>query len=151
MSELPLAVSLLYALQISVTLSLIFQRTVTLWNKLVFSYIGWFHTLYAGIIMWALPWSPWGSLSGQDKEEEEVEVKKGEGGQRSYRGVKYYQRNTSEKKSPIAGETVGMDKGKLKPPRGAKRASGNKQQGDGVDLDDWWQVVDEEELQVITR
>ena len=43
-----------------------------------------------------------------------------------------------------------MDKGKLKPPGGAKRASGNKQQGDGAELDAEWQVVDEEELQVIT-
>ena len=94
-----------------------------------------------------------GVWSGQDKEPEEVEVKKqtkaGEG-QRSHLGVKYYQRNRSEKKSPIAGETVGMDKGKMKPLGGAKRASGNKQQGDGADLDDGWQFVDEEELQVIS-
>ena len=61
-----------------------------------------------------------------------------------------YQRNRSEEKSPIAGETVGMDKGKVKPPGGPKRTSGNKQQGDGAELDDGWQVVDEEELQVIT-
>lgn len=103
--------------------------------------------------MWALPWSPWASWSGQDKEPEEVEVKKetkAGGGQRSHRGVQYYQRNRSEEKSPIAGETAGMDKGKLKPPGGAKRASGNKQQGDGAELDDGWQVVDEKELQVIT-
>ena len=103
--------------------------------------------------MWALPWSPWGSWSGQDKEPEEVEVKKqtkAGGGQRSHRGVKYYQRNRSKEESPIAGETVGMDKGKLKPPGGAKRASGNKRQGDGGELDDGWQVVGEEELQVIS-
>ena len=103
--------------------------------------------------MWALPWSPWGSWSGQDKEPEEVEVKKqtkAGGGQRSHRGVKYYQRNRSEEKSDIAGETVGMDKGKVKRPGGAKRASGNKQQGDGAELDDEWQVVQEEELQVRT-
>ena len=50
----------------------------------------------------------------------------------------------------IADETVGMDKGKLKPLGGAKRASGNKQQGGGAELDDEWQVVQEEELQVIT-
>ena len=60
------------------------------------------------------------------------------------------QRSRSEEKSPIAGETVGMDKGKLKPPGGAKRASGNKRQGDGGELDDGWQVVGEEELQVIS-
>ena len=102
--------------------------------------------------MWSLPWSSWVPWSGQDKEPEELEVKKqtkAEGRQRSHRGVKYYQRSRSEEKSPIAGETVGMYKGKLKPPGGAKRASGNKQQGDGAELDDEWQVVDEEELQVI--
>ena len=43
-----------------------------------------------------------------------------------------------------------MDKGKVKPLGGTKGASGNKQQGDGAELDDEWQVVDEEELQVIT-
>ena len=101
--------------------------------------------------MWGLPWSPWGSWSGQDKEPEEVEVKKqtkAAGGQRSHLGVKYYQRNRPEERSPIAGETVGMDRGKLKPLGGAKRASGNKQQGGGAELDDEWQVVQEEELQV---
>ena len=103
--------------------------------------------------MWSLGWGSWGLWSGQDKEPEEVEVKKqtkAGGGQRSHRGVKYYQRNKPEERSPIAGETAGMYKGKLKPLGGAKRASGNKQQGDGADLDDEWQVVDEEELQVIT-
>ena len=102
--------------------------------------------------MWSSSWTPWGFWSGQDKEPEELEVKKqtkAEGRQRSHRGVKYYQRSRSEEKSPIAGETVGMDKGKLKPPGGAKRASGNKQQGDGAELDDGWQFVQEEELQVI--
>ena len=103
--------------------------------------------------MWALPWSPWRSWSGQDKEPEEVEVKeqtKAGGEQRSHRGVKYYPRSRPEEKSPIAGETVGMDKGKLKPPGGAKRASGNQQQGDGAELDDGWRVVHEEYTQVIT-
>ena len=103
--------------------------------------------------MWSLGWGSWGLWSGQDKEPEEVEVKKqtkAEGGQRSHRGVKYYQRSRPKEKSPIAGETVGMDKGKLKPPGGAKRASCKKQQGDGAELDDEWQVVHEEELQVIT-
>ena len=103
--------------------------------------------------MWSLPWSSWVPWSGQDKEPEEVKVKKqtkAGGGQRSGLSVKYYQRNRSEEKSPIAGETVGMDKGKLKPPGGAKRASGNKQQGDGAELYDGWQIVQEEELQVIT-
>ena len=103
--------------------------------------------------MWALPWSPQGSWSGQDKEPEELEVKKqtkaGEG-QRSHLGVHYYPRSRPEEKSPIADETAGMDKGKLKPLGGAKRASGNKQQGDGAELYDGWQVVQEEELQVIT-
>ena len=154
MSELLLAASLLYALQISVSLSLLIQRSVTLWNKLVFFYIGWFHTLHAGILMWSsLSWTPWGFWSGQDKEPEEVEVKKqtkAGGGQRSGLSVKYYQRNRPEEKSPIAGETVDMDKGKLKPPGRAKRASGNKRQGDGAELDDEWQIVHEEELQVIT-
>ena len=92
-------------------------------------------------------------MSGQDKEPEEVEVKKqtkAGGGQRSHRVVKYYQRNRPEERSPIAGETVGMDKGKLKPLGGAKRASGNKQQGDSAELDAEWQVVDKEKLQVIS-
>ena len=103
--------------------------------------------------MWSIAWSPPGTWSAQDKEPEELEVKKqtkGEGGQRSHRVVQYYQRNRPEEKSDIADETVGMDKGKLKPLGGAKRASGNKQQGDGAELDDEWQVVDEEELQVIS-
>ena len=103
--------------------------------------------------MWSLSWTPWEPWSGQDKEPEEVEVKgqtKAGGGQRSHHGVKYYQRSRPEEKSPISGETVGMDKGKLKPPGGAKRASGNKQPGDVTELDDGWQVVSEEELQVIT-
>ena len=86
--------------------------------------------------MWSLPWSPWGSWSGQDKEQT-----KAGGGQRSHLGVKYYQRSISEKESPIAGETVGMDKRKLKPPGGP---SGN------AELDDGWRIIDEEELQVIT-
>ena len=59
-----------------------------------------------------------------------------------------YQRSISREESPIADETVGMDKGKVKPLGGAKRASGNKQQGNGAELDDEWQVVQEEELQV---
>ena len=43
-----------------------------------------------------------------------------------------------------------MYKGKVKSPGGAKRASGDQQQGDGAELDDEWQVVqDKEELQVI--
>ena len=43
-----------------------------------------------------------------------------------------------------------MDKGKVKPPGGAKRASGDQQHDDGAELDDEWQVVqDKEELQVI--
>jgi len=103
--------------------------------------------------MWSLPWSSWVPWSGQDKEPEEVEVKeqtKAGGGQRSHRGVKYYQRSRYEEGSPIAGETVGMDKGKLKPLGGAKRASGNQQQGDGAELDDGWRVVHEEYTQVIT-
>ena len=43
-----------------------------------------------------------------------------------------------------------MDKRKVKTPGGAERASGNQQQGDGAELDDDWQVVWEEELQVIS-
>ena len=43
-----------------------------------------------------------------------------------------------------------MDKGKVKPPGGAERASGDEQQSDGVVLDDEWWVVQEEELQVIS-
>ena len=92
----------------------------------------------------ALPWSPCEPWSAQDKEPEELEVKKqtkGEGGQRSHQ-------KRSEEKSDIADETVGMDKGKVKPLGGAKRASGNKQQGGGAELDDEWQVVQEEVLQV---
>ena len=100
------------------------------------------HTDNKARLMWSMlrtPWEPW---SGQDKEPEEVEVKEQTkaGGQRSGLGVQYYQRNRSEK-SPIAGETVGMDKGKLKPPGGP---SGN------AELDDQWQVIHEEELQVIS-
>ena len=82
-------------------------------------------------LMWSLLRTPWVPWSGQDKEPEELEVKK----------QTILQRSRSEEKSPIAGETVGMDKGKLKPPGGP---SGN------AELDDQWQVVPEEELQVIT-
>ena len=92
-------------------------------------------------LMWSLLRTPWVPWSGQDKEPEELEVKKqtkAGGGQRSGLSVKYYQRNRSEEKSPIAGETVGMDKGKLKPLGGP---SGN------AELDAEWQI---EELQVIT-
>ena len=39
-----------------------------------------------------------------------------------------------------------MDKRKLKPLGGAKRASGNKEQGGGTELDDGWRVVHEEEM-----
>ena len=42
-----------------------------------------------------------------------------------------------------------MYKRKVKPPGGAKRASDDQQQGGGAELDDEWQVVPEEELQVI--
>ena len=55
----------------------------------------------------------------------------------------------SEEKSANLGETA-MDKRKVKPPGGAERASGDQQQSDGVELDDEWQVVLEEELQVIS-
>ena len=43
-----------------------------------------------------------------------------------------------------------MDKGKVNPLGGTKGASGNKQQDDGAELDDGWQIVHEEELQVRT-
>ena len=107
-------------------------------------------TLYGRILMWSLPWTPWASWSSQDKEPEEVkkQTKAGEG-QRSQRGVKYYQRSKSEKSANID-ETAGMDKRKVKPPGGAKRASGDQQQGDSTELVDEWQVVREEELQVIS-
>ena len=102
--------------------------------------------------MWSLPWSPWVSWSSQDKEPEEVkkQTKAGEG-QRSQRGVKYYQRNRSEETSADIDERAGMYKGKVKPPGGAKRASGDQQQGDGAELDDDWQVVPEEELQALAN
>ena len=74
------------------------------------------------------------------------QTKAGEG-QRSQRGVKYYQRNRSEEKSATIGETAAMFKRKVKPPGGVKRASGNQQQGGGVD--DEWKLVQVEELQVI--
>ena len=121
------------------------------------------------------------SESSQDKEPEEVkkQTKAGEG-QRSQRGVKYYQRSRSEEKSANIDETAGMNKGKVKPPVGAKGASGDQQhasvsgdteldsdqqhasvsgnteldsdqqQGGGTELDDGWQFVWEEELQVIS-
>ena len=97
--------------------------------------------------MCSLPWASW---SSQDKEPEEVkkQTKVGEG-QRSQRGVKYYQRNRSKETSATIGETAGMDKGKVKPPGGAKRASGDQQHDDGAELDDEWQVVQEDDLQVI--
>ena len=44
-----------------------------------------------------------------------------------------------------------MDKRKVKPPGGAKRASGNRQQGDGAELYDDWQFVREEELQALAN
>ena len=130
-------------------LSLLLKRPVTFWSKLLF--LASF-TLYARILMWSLPWTPWASWSSQDKEPEEVkkQTKAGEG-QRSQRGVKYYQRSRSEEKSADIDETAGMDKRKLKPPGGAKRAAGNQQQGDGAELDDGWQVVQEEELQALTN
>ena len=43
-----------------------------------------------------------------------------------------------------------MYKRKVKLPGGAKRASGDQQQGDGAELDDEWQLVPEEEMQVIS-
>ena len=106
---------------------------------------------YARLLMWSLPWSPWASWSSQGKEPEEVkkQTKVGER-QRSQRGVKYYQRNRSEEKSVDIDETAGMYKRKVKPPGGAKRAAGGMQQSGGAELDDGWQVVQEEELQVIS-
>ena len=84
--------------------------------------------------MWSLPWSPWGPWSSQEKEPEEVKKQTKAGrGQRSQRGVEYYQRR-SEEKSATSGETAVM-------------ASGNQQEGD---RDDGWQVVQEEEPQVIS-
>ena len=102
--------------------------------------------------MWSSLWSPWASWSSQDKEPEEVkkQTKVGEG-QRSQRGVKYYQRNRSKETSATIGETADMFKRKVKPPGGAKRASGDQQQGDGAELDDEWQVVPEEELQALAN
>ena len=44
-----------------------------------------------------------------------------------------------------------MYKRKVKLPGGAKRASGDQQQGDGAELDDEWQVVPEEELQALAN
>ena len=101
--------------------------------------------------MWSIPWTPWASWSSQDKEPEEVkkQTKVGEG-QRSQRGVKYYQRSRSEEKSADIDERAAMYKRKVKPPGGAKRASGD-QQRDGAELDDEWQVVQEEELQALAN
>ena len=94
---------------------------------------------------------PWAFCSSQDKEPEEGKKQTNAGeGQRTQRGVKYYQRSRSDETSATIGEIAAMDKGKVKPPGGAKRVSGDQQHDDGAQLDDEWQVVqDKEELQVI--
>ena len=91
-------------------------------------------------------------MSSQDKEPGEVTKQTNVGGRRiSQCGVRYYQtRSRSEETSASIGETEGMYKRKVKPPGGAQRASGDQQQGDSAGLDDGWQVVQEEELQVIS-
>jgi len=66
---------------------------------------------------------PWRKADEEEKKATKTQPNMAER-QRRHQSVQYYQRSRTEEFSPKGSETAAMDKGKVKPPGGARRESG---------------------------
>jgi len=104
--------------------------------------------------MWS--WAPWSSGQGRGEEKEEAKKQQNMAERQRQPRSAGYQRSKTEELSPKASETAATEKGKVKPPGGARREGStphSQQQVGDSDVGEGWETVEHEDLkklQVVT-